>query len=156
MAELASAAPTSGGVSHSSSAAMTYILTYMWDFRDGYDIFSCTSGPTRSPHLDGETCSLGSSAVSPRPCLSCRATRPPCCLVPPSPLEAPSTDPYSTVSNSLSSFPAPFLPPFLYPILSLLRRPLNLCHLVSISYPPASPLPSFLSLTFCVKHLTNH
>ena len=66
MAELASAAPTSGGVSPSSFAAMTYILTYIWDGRDGYDIFSCTSGPTRSPHLDGETCSLGSSAVSSR------------------------------------------------------------------------------------------
>ena len=67
MAELASAAPTSGGVSYSSFPAMIYVLTYMRDVR--YDVFSSTFGPTRSPHLDGETCLLGSSAVSSRLCL---------------------------------------------------------------------------------------
>ena len=64
MAELASAAPTSGGVSYSSFTAMNYVLTCMRDVR--YDVFSSTFGPTRSPHLDGETCSLGLSAVSSR------------------------------------------------------------------------------------------
>ena len=139
MAELASAAPTSGGVSYPSFTAIIYVLTYMRDVR--YDVFSSTFGPTRSPHLDGETCSLGLSAVSLSPRLfASPSSRLFHCSV--SPFSAPlQTASNTRVSNSLSLFPAPFLLPFLYPILSLLRRPLNLYYLASISYPPAAPHP---------------
>ena len=117
MAELASAAPTSGGVSHSSFVAMIYILTYMWDIRDGYDISSSTIGPTRSPHLDRETCLLGLSAVS--SCLRLIVSRY-SLLCSSLSLGSPSTNIPKTVSNLLSSFPGPYLLSFLYPILPLL------------------------------------